>query len=93
MRCNGNLAPEVKAAIKSVARPNTTKNNREKELRQELAGIDAKFMRLYVRLMERMHTEQLEERQMLRDEQAKVLAETMKQIQDNDDLAILLLLL
>jgi len=66
--------------------------DREKELRQELAYIDAKFMRLYVTLMEKLHTEQLEERQRLRDEQARVLAETKRRAND-DDLAILLLLL
>jgi len=87
------LSPEVKTAIKLVARPRTTKRDREQELRQELAGIDAKFMRLYVTLMERLHTEQLEERQRLRDEQAKVLAETIRQINSDDELAILLLLL
>jgi len=86
------LSPEVKTAIKTVARPNTTKDNREQELRAELAGIDAKFMRLYVTLMERLHTEQLEERQRLRDEQAKVLAKTIRQVND-DDLAVILLLL
>jgi len=86
------LSPEVKTAIKSVARPKTTKQDREKELRQELAYIDAKFMRLYVTLMEKLHTEQLEERQRLRDEQARVLAETKRRAND-DDLAILLLLL
>ena len=86
------LSPEVKTAIKSVARPNTTKDNREKELRDELASIDAKFLRLYVTLMERLHTEQLEERQRLRDEQARVLVETKQRVSD-DDLAILLLLL
>jgi len=86
------LSPEVKTAIKSVARPNTTKDNRESELKQELAYIDAKFMRLYVTLMEKLHTEQLEERQRLRDEQARLLANTLRQVND-DDLAILLLLL
>jgi hypothetical protein len=86
------LSPEVKTAIKSVARPNTTKQNREKELRDELIGIDVKFLGLYVQLMERMHTEQLEERQRLRDEQARLLAKTLRQVND-DDLSILLLLL
>jgi SAM-dependent MidA family methyltransferase len=57
-----------------------------------LAYIDAKFMRLYVQLMENLHTEQLEERQSLRDEQARLLAKTIRQVND-DDLAILLLLL
>lgn len=86
------LSPEVKTAIKTVARPSTTKDNREKELRQELSSIDAKFMRLYVTLMEKLHAEQLEERQRLRDEQAIVLADTKRRAND-DDLAILLLLL
>jgi hypothetical protein len=89
------LSPEVKTAIKSVARPNTTKDNREQELRQELAYIDAKFMRLYVQLMEKLHTEQLEQRQQLRDEQARLLSETIKRINDDDDddMAIIMLLL
>lgn len=87
------LSPEVKTAIKTVARPSTTKDNREKELRQELSSIDAKFMRLYVTLMEKLHTEQLEERQRLRDEQARVLSETLRLVKDDDELAILLLLL
>ena len=87
------LSPEVKTAIKSVARPRTTRHDREKELRQELAGIDVRFLRLYVTLMEKLHTEQLEERQRLRDEQARVLAETIRLVKDDDELAILLLLL
>ncbi len=86
------LSPEVKTAIKTVARPNTRKDDREKELRKELAYIDAKFMKLYVTLMERLHTEQLEDRQQLKDEQARVLADTKRRVSD-DDLAILLLLL
>ena len=86
------LSPEVKTAIKSAARPNTRKADRERELREELASIDAKFLRMYVTLMERLHTEQLEARQRLRDEQAKVLREAIRKANE-DDLAVLLLLL
>lgn len=42
--------------------------------------------------MERLHTEQLEERQRLRDEQTRALLEAIRKAND-DDLAILLLLL
>lgn len=55
-------------------------------------GNDSGFHADRVERMERLHTEQLEERQRLRDEQTRALLEAIRKAND-DDLAILLLLL